>query len=47
MLMTNVDSDGNPCAHGIQCGIARMSIEASTIFPSDPVFSSDFIARID
>ncbi len=38
--MTNVDSDGRPSAHGIQCGMARMSIVASTGSPSQPRSSS-------
>ena len=30
MLMMNVESDRPPSAQGIQCGIARISIVAST-----------------
>ena len=37
MLMMNVNSDRPPRAQGIQCGIARSSIVASTGSPSRPV----------
>ena len=47
MLITNVDSDGSPSAHGIQCGIARMSMVASTGSPSQPRLSTSFAARTD
>ena len=36
MLMTNVDSDGSPSLHGIQCGMARISMVPSTGSPSQP-----------
>ena len=38
--MTNVDSDGSRSLHGIQCGIARMSMVASTGSPSRPRVST-------
>ncbi len=47
MLITNVDSDGNPSAHGIQCGMARMSMVASTGSPSQPRLRMSFAARTD
>ena len=42
MLMMNVDSDRPPRAQGIQCGIARISIVASTGSPSRPSSSRVF-----
>ena len=47
MLMTNVASDGRPRAHGIQWGIARISMVASTGVPSQPRSSRSFNARTD
>ena len=47
MLMTNVDRDGSPSLHGIQCGMARMSMVASTGSPSQPRLSRSFTARTD
>ena len=47
MLITNVDSDGSASLHGIQCGIARISMVASTGSPSQPRRSRSFIARTD
>ncbi len=45
--MMNVASDRPPRAHGIQCGIARMSIVASTGSPSSSRSSSVFRARTE
>ena len=45
--MMNVDSDGSPSLHGIQCGMARISIVASTGSPSQPLRSRSFSARTD
>ena len=47
MLITKVDSDGNPSAHGIQCGTARISMLANTGSPIQPRLSKSFIARTD
>ena len=47
MLMMNVDSDRPPRAQGIQCGIARISIVASTGSPSRPSSSNVLSARTD
>ncbi len=47
MLMMNVESEWSPCAQGIQWGIARISIVASTGSPSQPRFNKSFSARTD
>ena len=47
MLMMNVESDRSPSAQGIQWGIARMSIVASTGSPRTPRSSSVFSARTE
>ena len=47
MLITNVESDRPPSAHGIQCGIARISIVARIGSPKSPRSSSVFKARTE
>ena len=47
MLMMNVESDRPPWAQGIQCGIARISIVASTGSPSTRRSSRVFKARTE
>ncbi len=45
--MMKVERDRSPSLHGIQCGMARMSIVASTGSPRALRASSDFAARTD
>ncbi len=47
MLITKVDNDGSFSAHGIQCGIARMSMLAKTGSPIQPRLRMSFAARTD
>ena len=47
MLMIRSVTHPSRCCHGIQCGIARMSIVASTGSPSIPRRSKSLQARID
>ena len=45
--MMKVDSDGSPWLHGIQCGMARISMVPSTGSPNQPLRSTSFSARTD
>ena len=47
MLITNVDSECSFSLHGIQCGIARISMVPSTGWPIQPRLRMSFIARTD
>ena len=47
MLMMKVDSDGSASLHGIQWGMARISMVPSTGSPSQPLRSTSLSARTD